>query len=220
MISTIVLLCWTGKNFYQKSKKLAYFPGEIVAIGLFLVGVGILMYAIRDVFTQLEMYKIQEKFTLFGGFFHILGSVLIFWFICREFASKLLSKVSFGLGLFIMLFMMAGIKVAPIGSEIVRAPFEPLPYTIIRNYPAEGVTLGAPVFLWMGLTSVLLLDIILYNVLKLKEKEERKKGLLYGLGFIFLIFPMLICIFISPIYARWGYLIGAILLFKAMRIKL
>jgi len=220
MLSTIIFLWWTGSKFYRKSKKIAYFSGKIVATGLFLVGFGILMYVIRDIFIQLEMYQIQEKLTLSGGFFHILGSVLILWFICREFASKLLGKVSFVLGLLIMVLMMVGIKTASVDSEIIKAPFEPFPYTIIRNYPAEGVTLAMPIFWWMGLTSVLLLGIIFYNVLKLKKKEEKKKGLLYGFGFIFLIFPMLICTFISPIYARWGYLIGAILLYRAFGMKI
>jgi hypothetical protein len=115
---------------------------------------------------------------------------------------------------------MAGINIAPISSEMTRAPFEPFPYIIIRSYPAKGVTLAAPVFLWIGLASLLLFFIILTNVLKLKGKEERKKALFYNFGFLFLIFPMIICTFISPIYARWGYLIGAILLYKAIRIKL
>ncbi|KPJ73259.1 hypothetical protein AMJ48_02235 [Parcubacteria bacterium DG_74_1] len=219
MFLTIILLCWAGANFYRKAKEITYFPGKVVGVSLTLIGLGILMYAIRDLFIQLEMYKIQESVLLLGGIFHILGSILLFWFVCG-FAAESLRKISFGLGLILMIFLVFGIRIVSFDSEVIQAPFEFFPYTVVRNFIAEPDVLSI-LFFWMSLlVPLLILGIISYNALKLKEKNVRQKGLLYGLGFVFLTFPMVtICMFISPIYARWGYLIGAILLYRAFQIE-
>jgi ABC-type Fe3+-siderophore transport system permease subunit len=105
------------------------------------------------------------------------------------------------------------------GGELQRAPLEPFSYFVIRNYPlsplGNAILLGAITGI-----SFLIFGIILYNSLRVKEKEGRIKGLLYGLGIFFLIAPMAICTLISPIYARIGYLIGAILIYKALGMKI
>ncbi len=219
MFSTIVLLSWVGINFYRKAREIAYFPGKVAGVSLIFVGLGILMYAIRDLFIQLEMYGTQENILLLGGVFHILGAILLFWFVCG-FAAEELRKVSFGIGLILIILMVLSMRVISFGSEIIQAPFEPFPYAVVRNFIAESDFLSI-LFFWISLlVPLLVLGIIFYHTLKLKERKVRQKGLLYGLGFIFLTFPMVsICMFISPIYARWGYLMGAVLLYIAFRIK-
>jgi len=219
MFLTIILLSWTGTNFYYKAKKMAYFPGKVAGIGLIFIGLGILMYSVRDIFVQLEMYKIQENLLLFGGIFHILGSILLFWFVCG-FIKEELRNISFGIGLILIILMVFSTRIISFGSEIIQAPFEPFYYIVVRNFITESDFLSL-LFLWISLlTPFLILGIISYHVLKLKEKNLRQKGLFYGFGFVFLTFPMvIICMLISPIYARWAYLIGAILIYRAFQME-
>lgn len=221
MISTIFLLTLTGIKMFQRSKEVDYFTGKIMGFGLFFIAIGILFYVIRDILVQSEMYQIQEKLLIIGGIFQILGNALMLWFFCGEFISKRLAKLSFLAGLLLIILMVIAMQLIPLGSELILAPFEPFPYTVIRNFLQAEVVLipGLALFFWLIISPALLAGIILFNTLKVKEKERRKKGFLYGLGFLFLFVPMVICIFISPIYARWGYLIGAILLHQAFKVK-
>ena len=219
MLLTIVLLFWVGVNFYHKAKKMVYFPGKVASVGLIFIGLGILMYSVRDLFIQLEMYKIQENILLLGGVFHILGAILLFWFVCG-FIKEELRKISFGIGLILIILTVLSMGIIAFDSETIQAPFEPFHYTVIRNFIAESGFLSS-LFLWISLlTPFLMLGIISYHILKLKEKKLREKGLFYGLGFVFLTFPMvIICMLISPIYARWAYLAGAILLYRAFQME-
>lgn len=221
MISTFFLLTFTGIKIFQRSKKVNYFTGKVMGFGLFFVAIGILFYIIRDILVQLEMYQIQEKLLIIGGVFQILGNSLMLWFFCGEFISKRLAKLSFLAGLLLIILMIIAVQLMPLGSELISAPFEPFSYKVIRNFfQTEGMFFpGIPLFIWLITFPVLLAGIILFNTLKVKDKEKRKKGFLYGLGFLFLFIPMVICIFISPIYARWGYLVGAILLYQAFKMK-
>jgi heme O synthase-like polyprenyltransferase len=52
-----------------------------------------------------------------------------------------------------------------------------------------------------------------------QDRKLRKKVIIYGLGFLFLSLFGMVCVFFSPVYARIGYLIGAILIYKAYSIK-
>jgi len=217
MISTIILLSLVGNKTLKTSRQISYFPGKILSVGLFFVSFGIFTYIIRDVLTQFELYKFQLIIGKTGIFFHTLGGVFILQFLTQEFVPKGLRKVFFSICLLSIIVVLIGLITFPLVSEITQAPFEPFPYKVIRNSPA-----GAPsnitifIFIW-GPT--LLTGIILYNTFKLEEKRLRIKGLLYGMGLLLLFIPSIVCLFISPIYARWGYLIGAILLFKAIRTK-
>lgn len=219
MFSTIFLLLWTGNRIFQEGKEKRYFAARVFALGLFLVALGIFSYAIRDIFVQFKMFGIQEKLLILGGFLQAMGGLLTFWFLVKEFALRPLFK--YIVYTFFIIWTVAFIlsqKIIPMASELQRAPFEPFPYFVVRNYPA---TIQGNIFLITILTllSLLIFGIILNNSLRTKEKELRMKGILFGFGILFLIAPMIICALVSPIYARIGYLLGAILLYKAFGTK-
>ncbi len=219
MLSTIIVLSVTGFNFLSRSKKYNLPSVRIFSYGLFFVALAILLYAIRDIFVQVGLYEIQTRLLTIGGLLHIIGAYLILWFITKEFAPKSYFKYAFYF-LFSIALIAFGLfvsgKLFKIESEIQKAPFEPFSYYVIRNYITDpvGVTILYGIIL---IISFLVLGIIVYNSLKVKEKK--KKGLLYGFGAGFLVVPMVICALYSPVFARIGYLIGAILIYQALKIK-
>lgn len=218
MITTVILLTLAGFIFLKKSKEVKYISGKTLSYGLFCVGLGIFCYSIRDIFVQLEKYDIQLIILRIGSFFHILGGFLVLWFFSKEFTSEKISKAIFLICLIAIILTVIWMLLPFWKSEIIQAPFEPFPYKVVRNYiSGPGLIIETILVIF---ASTFLVGIIFYNALKLEDKNLRKKGLLYGLSFLFLFLPIFICNLISPIYARWGYLIGAILLFLTLRLKI
>lgn len=217
MISTIVLLSLVGNKTLKTSQQISYFPGKMLSIGLFFIAFGIFTYMVRDILTQFGLYEFQLTIGKTGTFFHALGGIFIIQFLTQEFVPEGLRKTFFSICLLSIIVVLIGLISFPLVSEITQAPFEPFSYKIIRHAPA-GALSNVIIFIFI-FGPLLLTGIILYNTLKLEERKLRAKGLLYGMGFLLLLIPSLVCLFISPIYARWGYLIGAVLLFKAIRIK-
>jgi hypothetical protein len=222
MISTIILLSFCGAYFYKKSKKTNFPSARVFSLGLFLIAVAVLFYSIRDIFVQMQKYEIQKNFLVVGGFLHIIGAYLILWFLAKEFGKKayryfyyfLFGVLLFGFGLF-----LTG-KFFKLGSEVQKAPFEPFNYYVVRNYLEDP---SGNIILWSVIItiSILVLSITFTNLLKEKgNKEAIKKGLLYSFGIWFLIGPMIICATLSPVFARIGYLIGAILIYLSTKIKI
>lgn len=219
MLSTIILLSVSGSYFLKRGRKLRFLAVEIFAWGLFLIALAVLFYSIRDIFVQLKMYDIQKNLLVVGGVLQIIGAFLILWFFTKEFGPtgyfKYIYYFLFAFTLFIFTLFLSG-KIFKIGSEIQKAPFEPFDYYVVRNYlqdPSGEIILFAIIIL----ISFLIILITIFNVWKEKgNKEAIKKGLLYGFGIWFLIAPMVICATLSPVYARIGYLIGAILIFSSL----
>lgn len=217
MLSTIILLFLTGNKTLKTSQKTYFFPAKILSLGLFFVALGIFLYMVRDILTQFKLYKFQLIVGKVGIFFHTLGGVLILWFLAQEFIEQNFKKIFYLISLITIIIVLGGLIVFPTTSEIIQAPFEPFTYKVIRNAPVGE--LGSLTLFIFILGPVLLTGVILYNTFKIKEKKLRIKGSLYSAGFLFLFIPSVICLFISPIYARWGYLVGAILLYTALKIK-
>lgn len=223
MILTIIFLALTGVNFYIKDRNAPYPGSKIMIIGIFAVAIGILAYAARDIFIQLGQRGPQEAALQLGGVFHLLGSIFIFWFISKKFISRPLGRIFILLGVVIMVTTVFSLNIGPtITKEASQALFEPFSYEIVRPYVEmeEIVYPGVLVFAWQFLAPFLLLGIILFHVLKLEDPAQKRKGIFYGFGLFFLFFPMLICMFVSPIFARWGYLAGAFLLYKAFQMEI
>lgn len=217
MLSTIILLSLVGSKAFRQSRRINYLPGKTLSLGLFFVAFGIFTYAVRDILTQLELYEIELMVGKGGIFFHVLGGVLILRFFTQTFTSERFKQICFLACLIFVIFILVALMSFPLVSETIQAPFEPFPYQVRRHSP-DGMSANLVIFIFI-FSPVLLTGIILYNTVKTEEKRLRKKALFYGAGFLFLFIPSLICLFISPVYARWGYLIGAILLYKAFRIK-
>ena len=98
----------------------------------------------------------------------------------------------------LLFFGMLGIFIIPGSSEtILRLPF------------AVGVLI-----LSLALISLFL------AVITASEKRKVLKGILYGAGVALLIIPGILCVFFSPIYARIGYGIGGIMIYRAFGMKI
>lgn len=217
MLSTIILISLVGSKAFYQSRRIKYFPGKILAFGLFFVALGIFGYAVRDILIQFEEYQLELTIGKIGIFFHVLGGVLILRFLTQAFTPEPFKQILFVISIVYLIIVPIALATFPIVSEVMEAPFEPLPYKVIKHTPA-GMPAYLVIFLFI-LGPLLLTAVVIYNTLKLEEKKLKTKALLYGASFLFLFIPSLICLFISPIYARWGYLIGAILVYKAFRIK-
>lgn len=219
MMSTIFLLVFSGKRIFQKSKAINYSHGKIFSLGLFFVATGILFYAIRDIFVQLKMYEVQIYFAEYGAILHLIGGFLLLWFFSKEFVPRFFRYV-FGLFSFLMIsfLIIATGKVFTIEGRLQLVPFEPFPYYVMKNFITSSLGNGLLLGIIIGV-SLLIFGIVLYNSLEEEQKTLRLKGLFYGIGILLLIAPMVICMLISPIYARIAYLIGAFLIYETLRIK-
>jgi hypothetical protein len=188
-------------------------------MGLILIAGGIFLYALRDVFTQFQLFEVQYRLLIVGAFFQFIGGLLLLWFFVNEFVAtpylRYLVYPLFGIVVAMLLFTQ---KIIPMGSEIQRAPLEPLPYYVARSFPLTKF--GAVLIYGMILIiSFLIFGIVSLHTMKVKDPELRKKGIFLGAGILFLILPMMVCLLISPIYARLGYLLGAFLVYKALKMK-
>jgi len=211
ILSTVILLSLVGSKAFRQSRRINYFPGKILSFGLFFVAFGIFTYAVRDILTQFELYQLELAVGKSGIFFHVLGGVLILRFFTQAFTPDPFRQIFFSICLLFIAIVLVALISFPTTSEIIQAPFEPFLYKVIKHTPV-----GMPAYLIIFIFifgPVLLTSIVLYNVVKIEEKKLRTKALFYGTGLLFLFIPSLVCLFISPIYARWGYLIGAILLY-------
>lgn len=217
MLSTIVLLSLVGSKAFWQSRRINYFPGKILSSGLFFVALGIFIYAVRDILTQFGLYELELTVGKSGIFFHVLGGVLILRFFTQRFASERFRQICFLACLAFIVIVLIALTVFPLTSETTQAPFEPFPYQVRKHSPT-GMPAYLVIFIFI-FSPILLTGIVLYNTIKIEEKRLKTKALFYGAGFLFLFIPSLVCLFISPIYARWGYLIGATLLYKAFQMK-
>lgn len=217
MLSTIVLLSLVGSKALRQSRRINYLPGKILSFGLFFVAFGVFIYAVRDILTQLGLYQLELTVGKSGIFFHVLGGILILRFFTQAFTPERFRQICFLICLLFIAIVLIALTTVPLVSETIQAPFEPFLYEVIKHTPT-GMSVYLIIFIFI-FGPVLLTSIVLYNALKIEEKRLKTKALLYGMGFLFLFIPSLVCLFISPIYARWGYLIGAILLYKAFQVK-
>ncbi len=218
MFSTIALLLLIGSKTFWQSRKINYPSGKILSLGLFLVAVGILTYTIRDILTQFKLYEAELIIGKVGTLAHALGGLLVLRFFIQKFAPENIKKICFFVCLTLIIIVLIGLMIFPLVSETMQAPFEPFSYEIRRHTP-EGMSAGLIIFIFI-FTPLLLAGIIFYNTIKVEEKNLKTKAFLYGMGFLFLFIPAAVCLFISPIYARWGYLLGAIFIYKAFNIKI
>lgn len=217
ILSTVILLSLVGSKALRQSRRINYLPGKILSFGLFFVAFGIFTYAVRDILTQFELYQLELTVGKSGIFFHVLGGVLILRFFTQAFTSGPFRQICFSICLLFIAIVLIALISFPVTSEIIQAPFELLSYKVIKHTPT-----GMPAYLIIFIFifgPALLTSMVLYNAVKIEEKKLKTKALFYGTGFLFLFIPSLVCLFISPIYARWGYLIGAILLYQAFQIK-
>ncbi len=217
MLSTIILLSLVGAKAFRQSQRKNYLSGKILSLGLFFVAFGIFAYAVRDILTQFELYELELMVGKSGLFFHVLGGALILRFFTQTFTSERFRQICFLTCLTFIIIILIALTTLPLVSETIQAPFEPFPYQVRKHSPG-GTSAYLAIFIFL-FSPLLLISIVLYKTVKIEEKRLKTKALFYGAGFLFLFIPSLVCLFISPVYARWGYLIGAILLYKAFQVR-
>lgn len=218
MLLTIILLLLVSLETFKQSRRTGYTTGKFLAFGLFFVALGIFSYSIRDILTQFEFYQWELTIGKIGILFHILGGALMLRFLTQLFMSPRFKRIFFAASIIYIAVVLVALILSPLVSEKQQAPLEPLHYEIIRHEPSEMSAHFVLIVFIFG--PLLLTSIVLYNTIQLEEKVLKIKAWLYGGGFFFLFIPSIICLFISPIYARWGYLLGAFLLYKALRMKI
>jgi len=218
MISTVLLLLTIGIKSLRKSIRLDISIGKIFSFGLISIAIAIVFYAIGDIFTQMERYDIQSKLLYIGSFFHLSGILLLFWFLVKEFTEERFRKVFMTIGIFLVLSITATVVMVQTEREIIQAQFEPFSYNVVRQFPdSSGGFLGEAIV--ASIYGIFLICMIIYNAVNLREKKLKNKLIVYGMGFLFLSLFTVVCTFFSPIFARAGYLLGAIFLYWAYFMK-
>lgn len=219
MILSIVCLFWSGNKIFKRSKETNFYAGKILAAGLLFIGFSIVFYAIRDIFIQLGFNEIEIILYRIGGIFQALGTFSLIYFVFRTFSSKKISKIFVPAVAIVVMLLLVAIVFLPMESIEKESPIEIIPYRVIthpwQSKPINIFFLGSILFF-----SIIILFIFLFNISKEKNNKKNTKSLFYGLGILFLFSPAILCVFISPIFARIGYVIGAFLIYKAFDIEI
>lgn len=214
----MICLFVVGAKILSRARTTNYSVAKFLAIGLLFVGFAILLYSIRDIFIQFGKINIQYSFYQAGVIFQTMGGLFIFAFIYKEFASKLFTWLTSPIivgGAFLIMFAVLFLPTMQIVKE---ASLEPIRYVLI-NHPWESMAMNIAFLVIIVTFSFSIFSIFLYRTLKMKGRKAKMKGLLYGVGLFLLYIPTLISVFISPIFARIGYGIGALLIYRAFKIK-
>ena len=202
--SGCVLLTWfVYKGFAPKLFTKITAPVVLGLLSLNAVGTGFFPHIVRAHYAPLEPFRFfmtsrpyewpWMNSVLMYGFF--LGSAVIFGIFLYKALSAENGKKALGLGISVPVlthFGIAGISkpgALPISNEV-----------------------------YLGMILVGLILLIL-AILISRDKRIIGKAIMYGLGVSLLLSSAIACIFISPIFARIGYGIGAFLTYKAFRMK-
>ncbi len=277
IVFDVIALVWVGLKIYKKSK-LNYPVGKYLALGLLMSAFGIFMYGIRSIVLQFEpfetMLKMDEIVYKIGTFVHISGCVLLVWFVYKEFAPRLFTKITAKPVLALLGFIAIAFGFFPLKTVVHQAPLEPTRF-MMTSHPWEWPWVSSIFMYGFFIGSAIILGIFLYNALVTENKkkalifgiltpvlihfgiagvskpgtfpfstqinwwiailglillittvfiaENRKrmvKAIMYGLGMSLLLSSAIACVFISPIFARIGYGIGAILVLKSFGMKI
>jgi len=170
----------------------------------------------------IRIFKRSEKIHFFSGKLLAWGLFLIGFSIVFYAIRDIFIQLNSG-NIEIVLYMR---KAMPMKSKsqittdsiTKKAPLEVIDYKVI-SHPWELKIVN---FAFLGsilLFGTIVFFIFLFNVLRQQNQKMRAKGLLYGTGILFLFAPAILCVFISPIFARIGYVLGAVLIYKAFDMK-
>jgi hypothetical protein len=218
MLISIVALFWGSQKIFQKSKKANFPAGKVLALALLFTGISILFYAVRDVFIQFNYLSIEYALYVIGGIMQALGTFAILYFVFKEFAPKRVGKVLLWVVDIITVGLLFSIIFLPKLSIVKLAPIELIPYTVI-SHPWISNAVNLFFITSVLLFSLFILAIFLRNMRKVESKNAKIKAVFYALGVLLLFSPAILCVFVSPIFARLGYALGAILIYNAFRIK-
>ena len=219
MLITIFTFWYGGVKIFKRAKTTQYRPAYWLAITFLTSGFGIFCYLIRSILVQFDFFTADQIIYRIGGFVHMIGFIPVIYFTYKEFAPKL---IRWTIGLLSGLGMVfIGISTFfPLKTILVKqAPLEIIPFKM-TSFPWEWMFVNKAFMLITVVVPILLFLVFLINGLKARNKKVLLKSLMYGFGILMIIIPTPACVFISPIFARLGYVAGAILAYKAFRMKL
>ena len=202
-LGCVILVWFVYKGFAPKLFTKITAPVVLGLLTLNGIGTGFFPHIVREHYAPLEPFKFfmtsrpyewgWMNSVLMYGFF--LGSAVIFGIFLYKALSAESRKKALWLGILVPVlthFGIAGISkpgALPISNEV-----------------------------YLGMTLVGLVLLIL-TVLISRNKRVIGKAIMYGFGISLLLVSAIACIFVSPVFARIGYGIGAILTYKAFGMK-
>ena len=216
--TSIVSILITVNKVLEKRKFSSNSSNLSLPLGFLFVALALFCYGIRDVLIQFDFSRLEFIFYKVGGFLQLVGFFLVGIFVSKFLPGKILNSLVLAVWFLYSVFMTIAIFFFPVRTVVQQAVFEPIPYKVI-SHPWESA-LANSVYVFGGvILTLLVLFVFSYNSTTLNDKNSKIKTLLYGVGIFSLFIPTLLCLFLSPVFGRIGYIIGAIFIFIAMKIK-
>lgn len=218
IVISVICLLITASKIIEKGKIVISPGGLSLPGGLLFVAFAIFSYGVRDILIQFGKYDLQSIFYKIGGISQIIGFFLVGIFVSGFLTQKFLRKILLPFWAVYSIIIIIAVLFFPVKTVIKQAVLEPFPYKVI-SLPWESAAINIFFLAGTFFLSLFILITFLYNFINIKEKSGRLKTLFYGIGLFCLFLPAILCVFISPIFGRLGYVVGAICIFLAFRIK-
>jgi len=218
IIISIICVAITANKILEKRKMINYPGGLSLPLGLFSVAFAIFAYGIRDILIQLDKYDLQFIFYQIGGIAQIVGFFLVGIFVSGFLTKKFLRKIILLFWAVYSIAIIIAVLFFPVRIIVKQAILEPFPYKVI-SLPWESGMINIFFLAGTVVLSLFIFCTFLYNFINIKERNGKLKTFFYGMGLFCLFLPAILCVFISPIFGRLGYVIGAICILFAFRIK-
>ncbi len=203
--SGCVLLVWfVYKEFAPRTFTKITAPFVLGILSLNAIGTGFFPKIAREHYAPLEPFKFFMTSRPYEWSW--MNSVLMYSFFLG-------SAIILGIFLYNAFYLESRRKAFWLGTLIPV-----LTHFGIAGFSKPGTfSLANEIYWAMTLAGVILL---LLSILIAQDKRRIGKAILYGLGMSLLLASAIACIFLSPVYARIGYGIGAILAYKAFGMRI
>jgi len=224
-----------GPSFYWVDLSVFYRPGTFIhSIGLFLAFLFVYKEFAPKLFAKITVIPVL------GSMFY-LAYIFVLSPVQRIVKQAPLEPIKFTMTNYpwvssmvaqVFLFVTIGVPLIILGiflynamrKERIKAIFYGIIIPVLSFFGLVGMwkpamlpfRFSSGIYLGMFIIALILLFSTIFIA---KEKKVITKALLYGLGISFQGLFIPICIFISPIFARLGYGIGAFMIYKAFGIK-
>lgn len=214
MMVTIGVLLYTGTQIVIKSKKTSYRPGTYLGIGLLLPAFSFSMYIIRDVLVQDGLYDVQFIFYRVGAVAQAVAGFFILLFVLKGFTSERVQRIGVpGVALLISGIIFSFL-IFPVRSLVQNSPLLGEAYITI-THPWESMIVNIGYLLAVVFLVGVVVVVFVKNMKTLDSKEGKIKALMYAGGIATLFLSVIPSVLISALFARVGYFIGALILYRA-----
>lgn len=224
-----------GPSYYWVDEKMFYRPGTVIhSISLFIIFLFVYKEFAPKLFAKITALPVLGSMFYLAFIFAIAPTN-------RKVAEAPLEPIKFMMTNYpwaspvvaqSFLFITVGVPLVILGiflynamkGERLKALASSIGIPVVAFFGIVGV--WKPAMLPLSINSaiykgffVLAFVLLIAVVAIAKERKKMVKALLYGLGVSFQGLFIPICIFISPIFARLGYGIGAFMVYKAFGMK-